>query len=121
ESLTTPDTDPVSPAKPGMACIATPRTNTAAALRIWAPCVWFAETVRPRSASRQDVLASIPMPQRRLHVGFVTSELAPYVKTGGLADVSAALPKALAKAGHKVTVFVPRYAAIPFPPGEFAG
>jgi starch synthase len=61
------------------------------------------------------------MPQRRLHVGFVTSELAPYVKTGGLADISAALPKALAKAGHKVTVFVPRYGAIPFPPGEFAG
>ena len=61
------------------------------------------------------------MPARRLHIGFVTSELAPYVKTGGLADVSAALPKALAKAGHKVTVFVPRYGAIPFPPGEFAG
>jgi starch synthase len=61
------------------------------------------------------------MAQRRLHIGFVSAELAPYVKTGGLADVSAALPKALAKAGHKVTVFLPRYAAIPFPPGEFAG
>ena len=61
------------------------------------------------------------MPQRRLHIAFVSAELAPYVKTGGLADVSAALPKALAKAGHKVTVFVPRYGAIPFPPGDFAG
>jgi starch synthase len=61
------------------------------------------------------------MSQRRLHVAFVSAELAPYVKTGGLADVSAALPKALARAGHKVTVFLPRYGAISFPPGEFAG
>ncbi|MBI3932817.1 MAG: glycogen synthase GlgA [Acidobacteria bacterium] len=54
-------------------------------------------------------------------MAFATSELVPYVKTGGLADVSAALPKALTKLGHKVTVFVPRYGAIPYPPGEFVG
>ena len=30
-----------------------------------------------------------------LHVAFVTPEMGPYVKTGGLADISAALPKAL--------------------------
>ncbi len=58
---------------------------------------------------------------QKLHVVFATSELVPYVKTGGLADVSAALPKALAKLGHKVTIFVPRYGPIPFPPGEFVG
>ena len=34
-----------------------------------------------------------------MHVAFVTSEMVPYVKTGGLADVSAALPKALVKLG----------------------
>jgi starch synthase len=61
------------------------------------------------------------MPAKRLHVAFVASEMAPYAKTGGLADMSAALPKALAKAGHKVTVFLPRYGGIAFPPGEFAG
>jgi starch synthase len=58
---------------------------------------------------------------RRLHIVFATSELVPYVKTGGLADVSAALPKALARLGHKVTIFIPRYGTIPFPPGEFVG
>ena len=58
---------------------------------------------------------------KKLHVAFVTPEMAPYMKTGGLADVSASLPKALARLGHKVTVFLPRYAAIPFPPGEFRG
>ena len=56
-----------------------------------------------------------------LHVIFVTPEMAPYVKTGGLADISSALPKALVKLGHRVTVFLPRYASIRFPPGEFAG
>jgi starch synthase len=56
-----------------------------------------------------------------LHVAFVTSEMAPFVKTGGLADISAALPKALVRLGHRVTVLMPRYRSIPFPPGEFAG
>ncbi len=56
-----------------------------------------------------------------LHVAFVASEMTPFVKTGGLADVSAALPKALGALGHRVTVFLPRYGTIPFPAGEFAG
>ena len=47
--------------------------------------------------------------------------MAPYAKTGGLADVSAALPKALAARGHEVTCFLPRYGSIAFPPGRFIG
>ena len=43
---------------------------------------------------------------------FATSELAPFVKVGGLADVAAALPKALRALGHKVTIVLPRYAAL---------
>lgn len=57
----------------------------------------------------------------KLHIAYAASEMAPYMKTGGLADVSAALPKALARLGHRVTVFLPRYGTIPFPPGEFVG
>ena len=56
-----------------------------------------------------------------LHVAFVTPEMGPYVKSGGLADISASLPKALVRMGHRVTVVLPRYKAIWFPPGEFAG
>jgi starch synthase len=56
-----------------------------------------------------------------LHVAFVTSEAVPFMKTGGLGDVGAALPKALGRLGHRVTVFLPRYAPIAFPPGAFAG
>lgn len=46
-----------------------------------------------------------------MEILFVTTELAPFVKVGGLADVSAALPKTLKTLGHKVTVVMPRYAA----------
>ena len=40
---------------------------------------------------------------------FVTSEGLPFSKTGGLADVVEALPKALVEAGHEVAVLLPRY------------
>lgn len=46
---------------------------------------------------------------RILHVA---SEVAPYAKTGGLADVLGALPRALAALGHEVTVVAPRYRSI---------
>lgn len=57
----------------------------------------------------------------RLHVAFAAPEMVPYIKTGGLADVCAALPKALGRLGHRVTVFVPRYGPIAFPPGDLVG
>jgi starch synthase len=44
--------------------------------------------------------------------------MAPFVKAGGLADFSAGLPKALVRLGHRVTVVLPRYAAVSLPPGE---
>ena len=56
-----------------------------------------------------------------LHVAFVTPEMAPFVKTGGLADISAALPKALVRLGHRVTVVLPRYASIAVPAGRVRG
>lgn len=37
------------------------------------------------------------------------TEVVPYAKTGGLADVAGALPKALARLGHKVRIVMPRY------------
>ena len=47
-----------------------------------------------------------------MRVAFATSECVPYVKTGGLADVSGALPKALARLGCEVKVFLPLYGSI---------
>ena len=48
-----------------------------------------------------------------MRVMFAASEAMPLVKTGGLADVVGALPKALAKQGAEVTVVLPKYGAIP--------
>src|SRR5688500_6035916 len=56
-----------------------------------------------------------------LHIAFVASEMTPFAKTGGLADVIGALPKALAALGHRVTVFLPRYGSIGFPAGQYVG
>jgi starch synthase len=44
-----------------------------------------------------------------MHIAFVASECVPFSKTGGLADVVGALPRALVAAGHEVTVYLPRY------------
>ena len=40
---------------------------------------------------------------------FATSEVYPLIKTGGLADVSGSLPRALQAAGHEVRVILPAY------------
>ena len=48
----------------------------------------------------------------RLAILFATAEMAPWVKTGGLGDVAAALPAALHRAGHDVRVLIPAYPAM---------
>src|ERR1035438_4180350 len=44
-----------------------------------------------------------------MNIVFVASEGVPFSKTGGLADVVGALPRALAALGHQVSVYLPRY------------
>lgn len=47
-----------------------------------------------------------------LSIVFVSPEAHPFAKTGGLAEVAAALPAALAALGHRVTLVIPRYRGI---------
>ena len=43
---------------------------------------------------------------------FASSEVEPFSKTGGLADVSLALPAALASRGHQLLVVTPQYSSV---------
>lgn len=47
-----------------------------------------------------------------MNICFVASEVAPFAKTGGLGDVSGALPKYLASHGIDVRTFMPLYSTI---------
>jgi len=47
-----------------------------------------------------------------LRVLYVASEVAPYAKTGGLADVAGSLPRALRELGVDVRVVLPRYGSV---------
>ncbi|MBV1850539.1 glycogen synthase [Catellatospora tritici] len=48
-----------------------------------------------------------------MRIHFATSEVFPFVKVGGLGDVAQALPKSLARRGHRVDLFLPRYTGLP--------
>ena len=47
-----------------------------------------------------------------MRIVLASSEAVPFSKTGGLADVASALPKALAQAGHEVSLITPYFPQI---------
>jgi starch synthase len=49
---------------------------------------------------------------RALKILFVSPEVEPFVKVGGLADMVGALPKELAKLGHDVRIVCPAYGSV---------
>lgn len=52
------------------------------------------------------------MSKRKLKIISISSELAPFSQTGGLADVSRSLPKALKRLGHEVIAVTPLYGQV---------
>jgi starch synthase len=64
------------------------------------------QSIAPRAGSRK------PKADRGLRILMIASEAQPFSKTGGLADVARALPKALGALGHDVTLITPRYRGI---------
>ena len=47
-----------------------------------------------------------------MNILFASSEVAPFIKTGGLADVAGSLPQALAREGHDIRVILPLHERI---------
>ncbi|PIN04718.1 Starch synthase [Handroanthus impetiginosus] len=66
-------------------------------------------TVEVQGPTEEDVKPPPLAGANVMNVILVAAECAPWVKTGGLGDVAGALPKALARRGHRVMVVVPRY------------
>ena len=63
-----------------------------------------------RSVSKEIVIPEEMLPSHeRLNVVIVSSEITPYSKSGGLADVAAKLSVALARIGHRVMTVAPLY------------
>jgi starch synthase len=67
-----------------------------------------AKPVRKRTPATKPAAAK----PRGLSIFMIASEAHPYAKTGGLAEVTAALADALGRLGHQVTLVLPRYRGI---------
>ena len=74
------------------------------------PATKSASAPTRRTSSRQK--AQVPRGPGALDIVMVTPEAHPFAKTGGLAEVAGALPDALARLGHTVTIVLPRYRGI---------
>ena len=59
--------------------------------------------------ARGDLKESGKLTKHPFNIVFVSAEVAPYSKTGGLGDVCGSLPIALAARGNRVMVISPRY------------
>ena len=49
---------------------------------------------------------------QKLKILLASSEVYPYAKTGGLADIAGSLPKALKQLGHDVRVVMPKHKCV---------
>ncbi|PIQ85916.1 MAG: glycogen synthase GlgA [Candidatus Omnitrophica bacterium CG11_big_fil_rev_8_21_14_0_20_45_26] len=47
-----------------------------------------------------------------MEIVFITAEMEPFAKTGGLADVCGSLPQEIVALGHRVSVFLPKYRSV---------
>jgi starch synthase len=60
----------------------------------------------------KSIIASTHNSKDKMKIAFIVSEAFPFAKTGGLADVAGALPKALSKLGCDIKLFMPKYGLI---------
>lgn len=74
------------------------------------PCTRTALRARVRSSSANTFTSETHKAEKPLSIVFVSAEVGPWSKTGGLGDVVGGLPIALAQRGHKVMTIAPRFA-----------
>src|SRR6266851_7556136 len=66
----------------------------------------------PRPYNHISKLIGLPLDSLGMKILLASSEVHPYSKTGGLADMVGALAKTLARLGHDVALVTPLYAGI---------
>ena len=73
-------------------------------------------TAKTKTSNTKKTINTKPLPEIKVinkkKVVFLTSEAAPFIATGGLADVLGSLPNALANRGLDVSVILPLYGGI---------
>jgi len=69
-------------------------------------------TAAAKKSASTPTPAPVTATRRGLSIFMIASEAHPYAKTGGLAEVAAALPDALGRLGHDVTLVMPRYRGV---------
>ncbi len=89
-----------------------PRPTRAPDDAVAAPAPGAADSRDGRRSPSDFSIVPPPPAKAPLKVLFVASEVAPFRKTGGLADVAGALPRALARRGIDVRVVMPLYQGI---------
>jgi starch synthase len=57
-------------------------------------------------------VSAVSNDRQQLKVLYLSVEVVPFAKTGGLADVAGALPKAIRKLGHDIRVVMPRFGRV---------
>ena len=68
--------------------------------------------VDANGAMVKNTWVAVPADDEKMRVLFVTSECAPFSKSGGLADVAFSLPPALRETGDEVAVITPLYRCV---------
>ncbi len=71
-----------------------------------------AQSSKPKKAKPTPTKKEINPAASNLKILMIASELAPFIKTGGLADACESLAAALVARGHEVRIFIPRYRSL---------
>jgi starch synthase len=75
-----------------------------------------AKTAAKRAPARKAAPVRREKPAGGLDIVMVASEMRPFATSGGLSEVLDALPQALTRLGHRVTVIIPRYRRVAIGP-----
>jgi starch synthase len=104
--------EPVEPAKPATRARKTSAAPKARAKKQPGRGSVVAGSVKAEQSVSDATPSQAAGQAQRLSIVMIASEAHPFAKTGGLAEVAGALPDALARLGHSVTVVLPKYRGV---------